>query len=86
MHAHSSSKVGIEAEPDRPGPSAAPRGSRGGENFRSKYFMAINVPGAAKLQDKSAALAHDGPGSRLIPNAAEAHRDMGYGNELSTSL
>ena len=36
----------------------------GSYNFRSKYFMAINVPGAARLQ---ANLATDGPGSKLVP-------------------
>ena len=33
-------------------------------NFRAKYFMAINVPGAARLQPP---LATDGPGSKLVP-------------------
>jgi len=29
----------------------------GGGNFRNKYFMAINVAGSSKLQDRSAAVA-----------------------------
>lgn len=37
-------------------PRVAP--GRRGDNFRSKYFMAINVPSSARLQEQSAALAN----------------------------
>lgn len=42
----------------------------GSYNFRSKYFMAINVPGAARLQ-ASHTLQADGPGSQLEPPGDE---------------
>jgi len=48
------------------------------DNFRSKYFMALNVPGAAKLQEQSAAVGH----SNGIPQSTS-----GYGEHmLATSL
>ena len=46
---------------DEPPGDAPPGGTggseRSGDNFRSKYFMAINVPSSARLQEQSAALA-----------------------------
>jgi len=55
-----------------PGPAAGSAISRTGSyNFRSKYFMAINVPGAARLQAQTPALATDGPGSKLEPPGDE---------------
>lgn len=42
-----------------------PTAGQGTDNFRSKYFMAINVPGAVRLEEQSAALAQNGPGGQL---------------------
>ena len=48
------------------------------DNFRSKYFMALNVPGAARLQEQSAVVGQ----SNGIPQSAS-----GYGEHmLATSL
>ena len=39
-------------------PGSSNTAERAGDNFRSKYFMAINVPSSARLQEQSAALAN----------------------------
>ena len=64
-------------------PGAPPGASR--DNFRSKYFMAINVPSAARLQDKSAAVAQQGATNSkpIPPGPSQMTLDMaGYATSL----
>ena len=53
------------------------------DNFRSKYFMAINVPSSARLQEQTAALGQNGPGMRIPPSSSGASQQM---LETATSL
>ena len=70
----------VQAE--RVQPRRQPAGGGRGQNFRQKYFMAINVPGAARLQAQTEALASsvgstNGPGSKLMaPGGEEVSDDL----------
>mmetsp|Transcript_36009 Transcript_36009/g.81717 ORF Transcript_36009/g.81717 Transcript_36009/m.81717 type:complete len:315 (-) Transcript_36009:146-1090(-) len=72
LHSMTSQPVSSHSE------AAVGGGRAAQDNFRSKYFMALNVPGAARLQEQSAVVGQ----SNGIPQSAS-----GYGEHmLATSL